>query len=92
MALLGDADVVGVGEDARVLTEQLLPREADHLAHRVVDVDDPILEVRKGHRGHVLLKGDPEPLGQQLEAMHVAIALGHVLAVHDDAPHEWVVQ
>src|ERR1019366_2218318 len=47
--LFGDADVVMVGEERRVITENLLPGITDHLAEGVVDRDDTLPEISKGH-------------------------------------------
>ena len=60
--VLGDADVVGVGELLRVVAEQLLAREADHAAEGVVDRDDAVLEVAEEHGRHVVLEGQAEAL------------------------------
>ena len=45
---LGDADVVGVGEGGRVLPDELVAAEPDHLAERVVDRDDAVVHVGEG--------------------------------------------
>jgi len=89
--LLGDADVLGIGEGRRVLPQQLLLGEPDHLAEGVVGRDHPILEVGEDHGGHVALERETEPLLVLAEPLHVLAVFGDVVAVYDYAADGGVV-
>jgi GNAT superfamily N-acetyltransferase len=82
--LFGDADVLGVGEERRVATEQLPFGEPDHLAEGVVHVDEPVIDVGEAHRRHVALEGDTE---SQLHVSASALEGSLHAVVADGAEH-----
>ena len=62
MGLLGDAVVLGMGEQFRALGDDLVPVASDHLAKGVVDFQDYVFEIDEDRASHALLEREAEAL------------------------------
>ncbi len=72
-------DVVGVGELAERVADELVDLEAEHLGERLVGVDDPaIVDADERHAGRGRVERLLEPTPRLLERPRVLLALGQV--------------
>ena len=62
MGLIRDAAVLGMGEQFRVLADDLVPGVSDHLAKGVVDFQDLVLGIDEDRANHVVLEREAKAL------------------------------
>ena len=72
-------DVVGVGELAERVADELVDLDAEHLGERLVGVDDPaVVDADERHAGRGRVERLLEPTPRLLERPRVLLALGQV--------------
>ena len=62
MGPLGDAAVLGMGEQCRALSDDLVLVASDHLAEAIVDFDDLVFRIEEHRASHVVIEREVETL------------------------------